>query len=225
LVLPFRLPSSPFKFRDVANRAWDRNQFEDGAYLALNDDDLLVTHPMQFVRKTMKATAEEFSRVDWVAAVSRSVAAFLSEAPSLLDPVHPQGEVAVTHRLAHHLANEVEASLGVFVDVELHRDGSGLKPSLVGDYARIDIVVHRRDPTNEGNLLAIEVKWDDEKVAKLENARKKLKVYLGDRLRYAFAALLTLPRRRSEVTLEWIEKETGTAPRTRLVLARVGATV
>jgi hypothetical protein len=176
------------------------------AFEGVSTDAVVQSHK-RFTRRNNRILAPSQpadERSVWSEYLQIAVASLLAERPSLL--CRPNvWEESVTSRLAHHLTQAINGrEHGLFVDVELHRYGSSLKPSPVGRHARVDLVVHDRDPSNHRNILAVEVKWDDALQQDSDAARKKLCSYLANPLCYRMAALIVLPRRpRLNIKLEW----------------------
>lgn len=141
-------------------------------------------------------------------ALQCAAAALRAEQPSLFANGRSVREETVSHRLALHLERCIRGlKRGLFVDVEFDRNGTDYKN--VGDTgknARIDVVVHTRDVSNAGNVLAIEVKWSDVDTT-VHYARQKLVAYLGRPLRYQHAALVQFNKRDGSMTVEWISRE------------------
>lgn len=149
---------------------------------------------------TSSVRNQMFTREDWESKLRCAAQALCSEVPCLLGRA-TRTEMSVVHRFAMHLAACVEGD-GVYVDVELTRDGDEVKPSAVGEYSRIDVCVHTRSP-NGGNLLALEVKWADAGADALAAAAKQAQSHAKSSLRYKFSAVLTIPRRNGFFLLKW----------------------
>ena len=100
-------------------------------------------------------------------------------------------EIALAHRLAHHLENS-GCFADYMVDCEYNRHGADAKRDEHGNLFRPDIAIHVRG-NNADNLIMIEAKKDNDSKEEIATVKEKLKQN-SRYYRYQNAFLVIFPK-------------------------------